>query len=149
MTAPDTAARLDRIEAHMAIADLIHEYARLARRYEPEKLPALFAPDGTFEIREGHPDKPGYRVRERVEGREALNSFFAPAKGGLHPIPLIHNLTVAVDGDSATASSVMEAQLYGAEGKFLGEYRDTLVRVDGRWLFTSRTFTIYIASSTI
>ena len=35
------------------------------------------------------------------------------------------------------------ANIYGAGHKIMGEYRDTCRRVEGRWYFASRVFTIY------
>lgn len=137
------AERIDRVESRGAIADLIHGYARFIRRDEPERVGELFTPDGFFEIRDGHPDRPGHRVRERLEGPAGLTAYLAPGKGKPHPVPLLHNIMIALDGDQATASSVMEAQVYGTSHKVFGEYHDTFRRVGGRWYFASRTFTIF------
>lgn len=135
--------RLDRAEARAAIADLVHDYARFVRRDMPESVADLFTPDGWFEIREGFPDRPDYSVRSRLENPEQLHSFMIRSKGAPHPIPLIHNLMIKVDGDSATANSVMEGQIFGTGQAIFGEYRDTFSRMDGRWLFASRCFTIF------
>jgi hypothetical protein len=137
------AQRIDELEARQAIADLIYTYARDIRYDEPEKVSELFTPDGFFEIRDGYPDKPEFTVRGRLEGRAAIDAYLAPGKGKPHPIPLIRNLIVEVQGDSATANSVMDAQIFGTDHKVFGEYRDSLKRVDGRWLFASRTFTMF------
>jgi len=141
--------RIDRGESRTAIADLIHGYARHIRYDEPEKVAGLFTPDGFFEIRDGYPDKSEHAVRSRLEGREQINAHLAPGKGRAHPIPLIHNLMVELDGDRATANSVMEAQIYGATHKVIGEYRDTFERVGGRWYFSSRTYTIFKGASSV
>lgn len=147
--AASLAERLDRAESRGAIADLVHAYARHIRYDEPEKVAALFTADGWFEIRDGHPDRPEYTVRERLEGPEQINAHLAPNKGKPHPVPLIHNLTVAADGDSGTANSVMEAQIYGSSHKVIGEYRDTFRRIGGRWYFASRTYTIFKGGSSL
>lgn len=141
--------RLDRAESRSAIADLIHGYARFVRYDEPEGIPALFAPDGFFEIRDGHPDRPEFSVRARLEGPEHIGVYLISGKGKAHPIPLIHNLMIEMDGDSASANCVMEARIFGTDHKVFGEYRDSFRRIDGRWLFASRTYTIFSAASSV
>ena len=141
--------RLDRTEARFAIADLIHNYTRFIRSDRPEQVPALFAEDGFFEIRDGHPDKPEFSVRGRLVGREQIGAYLTQGKGRAHPIPLVHNIIAEVNGDSATSDCVMEGQIYGASQKVFGEYRDTFRRIDGRWYFASRTFTMYSGASSV
>jgi hypothetical protein len=145
----DLAQRIDRLEARFEIADLIYSYARYIRRDEPEKIASLFLPDGSFEIRDGHPDRPDYSVRSLYKSSAEVNEHMAPNKGNPHPVPLIRNLIVEVDGDSATANCVMDATIYGTTHAIQGEYRDTCKRVDGRWYFKSRTYTIYAGASSI
>ncbi|MEZ5742280.1 MAG: nuclear transport factor 2 family protein [Sphingomonadaceae bacterium] len=136
-------ARLDRLEARIAIADLVHEYARLVRRDLPEEVHKLFAPDGWFEIRDGHPDREEFTVRERLDSPQALHDYLAPGKGKPHPIPLIRNLMIKVEGDTGTANSVMDGPIQGSDQRVFGEYRDTFRKVDGTWRFASRIFTIF------
>lgn len=138
-----------RAEARVAIADLVHGYARAVRHDRPEDVPPLFAPEGFFEIRDGHPSKPEFSVRTRLDGPDAIGEYLMAGKGKPHPVPLIHNLMIALDGDRASADSVMEAQVFGTEHRVFGEYRDTFRRVEGRWLFASRTFTMFTAASTV
>lgn len=137
------AARLDRLEAQAAISDLIHEYARAVRRDEPEMVAALFVPEGTFEVRSGHPDKAEFTVRSRFETPGALVAFLVTQKGGPHPVPLIHNLMIAVDDNRATANSVMTARIYGTDKQVFGEYHDSFERRDGTWLFNGRIYTVF------
>jgi len=143
MSPPDLAARIARIEAQAAIADLVHHYARAVRRNEPERVEELFMPNGTFEVRTGHPDRPDFTLRTRFASPQALVAFLVSQKGGPHPVPLIHNLIVTVEGDSATAESVMVATIHGTDKQVRGEYADSFARVDGRWLFCARIYTIY------
>lgn len=136
-------ARIDRLEAQAAIADLVHEYARAVRRDEPEKVAALFVPEGTFEVRSGHPDTAEFTVRSRFESPEALTAFLMTQKGGPHPVPLLHNLMIEVEGDRATANSMMAAPIYGTDKEVFGEYRDSFARRDGTWLFRARIYTVF------
>ena len=139
------AERLARVEARIAIADLIHEYARLVRRDLPDEVSALFAPEGSFEIRDGHPDREDFSVREMLDSPQAIHDYLVPGKGKPHPVPVIRNIMIEVDGETATANALMEAQIYGTQHRIQGEYRDTFRQVDGQWLFASRIFTIYQA----
>lgn len=143
----DLAERIDRVESRFAIADLIHTYARHIRRDEPENVGALFVPDGTFEVRDGHPDRPEFTVRSRYANAREVHDHLAPNKGKPHPVPLIRNLIIEVEGDTATANCVMDARIYGTAHAIQGEYRDTCQRVDGRWYFRSRIYTIYAGAS--
>ena len=142
-------SQLEDLAARLAVADLIHTYARHIRRDEPDRVAELFVEDGTFEIRDGHPDRAEHRVRSLYRGRQEVHDHLAPNKGQPHPVPLIRNLIVEVDGDSATANSVMDARIYGSEHAIQGEYRDTCRKVDGRWCFAARIFTIYGGASSL
>lgn len=139
----ELAERIDRVESRLAVADLINSYARFIRRDEPESVSQLFLPDGTFEVRDGHPDKPDFTVRSFNASAKEVHGHLAPNKGKPHPVPLIRNLIVEVDGDTAMANSVMDARIYGTTHGIMGEYRDVCRRVDGKWYFQSRIFTIY------
>lgn len=136
-------ARLERIEARTAVADLIHVYARAVRREEPEAVAALFVPEGTFEVRSGHPDKAEFTVHTRYESPQALVAFLVGQKGGPHPVPLIHNLMIEVEGDRASANSMMAAPIYGTDKEVFGEYHDSFVCRDGKWLFSARIYTVF------
>jgi hypothetical protein len=145
----DLAQRIDHLEARFEIADLIHTYARYIRRDEPEKIASLFLPDGSFEIRDGHPDRADYTVRSHYTSSADINEHMAPNKGKPHPVPLIRNLIVEVDRDTATANCVMDATIYGTTHAIQGEYADRCQRVDGRWYFKARCYTIYAGASSI
>ncbi|WP_232492478.1 nuclear transport factor 2 family protein [Novosphingobium kaempferiae] len=135
--------RLARIEAHIVIADLVHGYARAVRREAYEDIPALFAPGGTFEVRFGAADKAEFAVRQRFETPDALAAFLIEGRGRPHPVPLIHNLMIAVSGDTAEANALMVAAITGTDKEVRGEYHDRFVKQDGRWLFASRVYTVF------
>jgi hypothetical protein len=143
------AARLDALEARLACTDLVHTYARLIRSDRPDEVADLFTPDGTFEGRNGHPDSAEYTVMFRDEGREGVRAHMLPNKGKPHPVPLIHNLTIEVDGDIARGNAVMEAQIYGSDTRIIGEYSDTFRRVGGKWYFAERIYTVFRGASTV
>jgi len=139
----DLAVRLDRMEARTAIADLVHTYARHVRYDEPEALGGLFIESGVFEVRDGHPDRPEFTLRSRYDGREAIHAHFSKNKGKPHPIPLIRNLIVELDGDTAHSTCVMDGQVYGTDIYNMGEYRDDFQRIGGCWYFSQRIYTIF------
>ena len=141
--------RLDRIEARLAIAEVIHTYARCIRYDQPDQVGALFTEDGAFELRQGEPDKAEFTRSYRHEGRAAVHAQMSHNKGTAHPLPLIHNLIVDVDGDHATSTCVMNGTIYGTTHAIMGEYRDTFRRVDGKWLFAERIFTMFASASSI
>lgn len=139
----DLERRIDRLEAESAIARLVHAYAQAIRREEVERVADLFTPAGTFEVRGGHPDRAEYTVRQRFETPGALVAFLLEGKGKPHPVPLLHNMMIEVEGDTATANSMMAAPIYGTDHEVFGEYHDSFVRAQGRWFFSSRIYTIY------
>lgn len=139
----DLEARIARLEAQAAIADLVHGYARAIRREVYEDVGALFAADGTFEVRTGHPDRAEFTVRSRYDSPRALVAYLLEGKGKPHPVPLIHNLMIEVKGNTASASSVMVASITGTDKEVKGEYRDNFVVVDGCWLFSARIYTVF------
>jgi hypothetical protein len=132
-----------RLEARAAIADLVHAYALAVRRDRPEDLERLFMPDGTFEVREGAPDREHSSLRQRFATPGELVSFLLGSKGKPHPIPMIHNLMVEVQGDTAHASSVMVGPIPGTGRAVFGEYADRFAKSDGDWRFAARVFTLF------
>lgn len=146
---PNLEQRLDQVESRAQIADLVHRYARCIRYDEPELVAALFTSDGTFEVHDGHPDRPEFTVRSHYANAAEILAHMAPNKGKPHPVPLIHNLIIALDGDTATGNCMMEAQIYGGSHKVCGEYRDTFQREHGQWRFASRIYTIFSGASSI
>ena len=141
--------RLDEAESRTAIAELIHAYARFIRRDQPDQVHTLFASGGTFEVRDGHPDSADFTVRNHYASPQEIHDHLAPNKGKPHPVPLIHNLIIELDGDSARAKCVMEAQIYGTAHKVIGEYHDSFCRVDGEWRFAARIYTIFSGASQV
>ncbi len=141
--------RLDAIELRFACMDLVHTYARLIRSDRSAEVAALFAEDSIFEGRNGHPDSPEYDVMFHDDGRAGVDAHMRGMKGRPHPVPLIHNLSIEVDGDTAKGNCVMEAQMYVADTRIIGEYHDTFRRVDGKWYFASRIYTVFRGASTL
>lgn len=144
MSLPD--GLLDRIaliENRAAIADVVHGYAYAIRHARHADAAALFTEDGTFETREGMPGQTDPVIRSRFEGREQFHAYLAKgAAASVTMCPMIHNLMIEVDGQTARATSVMMGQVLGTGNSILGEYQDSF-RYEGKWLFASRIYTIF------
>jgi hypothetical protein len=141
---------LDRIEARQAIADLVHGYALAIRRGEKAGAVGLFTDDGIFEVREFDPLVPGsLAVRSRSEGIDAVAAYLARATGSVRMLPMIHNLivTLADDGATATATSLMVGRQWPGGDETIGDYADSFRCEDGRWRFSTRSYTIYRSAS--
>lgn len=141
--------RLGEIESRNACTDLVHTYARYIRSDRPELISTLFAPEGIFECRNGHPDNDEFTLMFNDQGRDAVHAHMTPMKGHPHPVPLIHNLSIEIQGDTAKGNCVMEAQIYGTSNKIFGEYNDSFRRIDGKWYFAARVYTIFRGASTL
>ena len=133
-------------EARSAIADLVHGYALHIRRRESVAASALFAADARFEVRVADPRAPhSFAVMSRAEGREAVGEFIAQATARALLLPMIHNLiiTLAQDGKTACASSLMVAREWPGGSEVIGEYADSFVRAGENWRFTERIYTVF------
>ena len=106
---------------------------------------ACFTPDGVFEC-SGLPE--GSPLGGRYAGRDELKAY-AETHYGIHKGRARHwnwNLLAEGDGDDATLTCYLNAQTSGqgdrAKLRATGIYRDTLRRVDGKWLFATRHIAI-------
>lgn len=126
----------------MAIADLVHGYARNIREGRGADCLTLFTRDAVFEVRDaplGSAEAP--RTRARLEGHDAILAYLTnSASAETRVCPMIHNLLIEVNGPEAKSNSVMRAIVSTGQGLF-GEYHDGF-RYEDRWLFSSRVFTI-------
>jgi hypothetical protein len=130
--------------ARAAIADLVHGYALAIRRGEAARCPGMFTAPGKFEVREADLRDPASGRRlSLAEGREAVGRYIAAATARVRMLPMIHNLIVELDGDSASASSLMVGRVWPDGGDVIGEYADSFRCEDGVWLFSSRIYTIF------
>ena len=154
MTTPpleqDLAARLARIERHGAIADVIYTYAEGVRRGDFAVCAALFAPDGVFDMGFGWPRAGAERrPSNRLEGPDAVLAYLnQTAAQGVMICPVIYNIRVDAHGDpvqedEAASNCVMTATVLGAGTTMMGEYHDRFRRIDGRWRFTLRRYTMF------
>lgn len=132
------------LAAKAEIADLVHTYALNIRRGRPEACGALFTQDATFEVRDADPLRPAAAVqRYRKVGQGDVATSIGSSGAASRVFPAIHNLIVTVDGDLASATSLMIATVFPSGSELIGDYEDTFRRDDGQWRFASRLYTIY------
>jgi SnoaL-like protein len=115
------------------IIDLVHRYSDAVTRKDRDQWAATWAADAHWDLGKG-------RV---TAGRDAIVEFWQTAVDGLDVVvQLVHNGTVDIDGDNAKGRWYVTEHLRranGALGILLAWYDDEYTRVDGAWLFTSRT----------
>jgi len=138
----DLEKRIAELEAREQVKELRSIYAWHAARGERDRIAALFAPDGIFEV----------KVRgERIllKGPDAIQAFLETSMWPNMVFPVIHNHVIDIDGDVAVGTCVMEAFTKARVAEhfpdgFLGYYHDRAVRQpDGRWLFAERRWFTY------
>ena len=133
MTDVGLEARIRVLEAREAIKEARARYARHAALGEFSKVADLFTVDGVF-------TPPGF---PSVRGREQIRAFLARSGPG-QVVPLIHNETIEIQGDTAVGGCAMESRYApNSPTGFVGYYEDSLRLEDGEWLFTERIFTFY------
>lgn len=121
----------DAVADDLAIRRLLASYCLLLDDGHFGALAELFTPDGSFNY-----------AGSAASGREAIEEWFTssqpPGRRGKH---LTLNALIDVDADDATVTSDY-LWLRSVDGVIsvglAGRYRDTLARVDGRWLMARR-----------
>lgn len=132
--------RIDLLESREAIANLVYRYTEAIRSRAPTEVLDLMLETATVELHHADPDEPSVtRLLVRYDGREELRGSFAEQAGAQARVwPMLHNLRVEIDGDDASSVCVLQSAVWPAGKEFVGEYRDTFRRVDGRWFIASR-----------
>jgi len=132
------AVRLQQLEDREAIRALLLSYGRTLDRHDFHAYADLFSEQGEWVN--------GDTV---LKGRTAIFDFMDKAMG--HGTPndpltyhiMVNNDLIDVDGDhaSATTNSIVVRQTPETGlplFRFMGRYKDTFVRENGRWLFQRR-----------
>ena len=116
----------------------LYSYAVSVRDYE--KVASVFAPDATWELF-NHPE---YKFKfAQPDLRESL-------KGIIEPTTTLTQMNapalIEVNGDRATAACLINesGEIRPTSQYFVmfGRYNDELRKINGKWLFTARRFTI-------
>ncbi|HEY4277009.1 MAG TPA: nuclear transport factor 2 family protein [Conexibacter sp.] len=122
---------LQRLVAQQEIRDLIVTYAQSFDDHDWERFATLWTDDAVFAVEGSEP----------FTGKQALLGFLTTCLPddyeGRHMNPQTL-IALADDGESATAETDVVWIPQNFENTILARYSDTLVRVDGRWLFKRR-----------
>jgi uncharacterized protein (TIGR02246 family) len=143
MTQPDLERRVADLEAKDEIRAFIAEYCRLNDALtELDALVALFAEDAVMRNPAG-----------AHEGREAIRAYYtnffgSGTKFARHHV--VNQVVTILEPGRARHDAYFIAMLgRGGESKIVyGSYADTVVRLDGRWLFQEKVNDI-VAPTTI
>jgi SnoaL-like protein len=125
----------------LAIRELVDAYAHCADRRLAEGQKSLFTDDTHFVV---YMDGQGTEPTQVLDGREALTPVFEDLNRYEATQHFNGQSTIRLDGDRATGESYCIAHhLFTEAGRrnvmvaWL-RYGDTLVKVDGDWLFAER-----------
>jgi hypothetical protein len=126
----------------VAIRELIDAYAHDADRRETEKQVALFTPDAILENVHNEPGKD--KETTVLRGQKDLAAGFATLKNFEMTMHFNGQSTIEIHGDTATGETYCLAHhIFMQNGQrtlmIIGiRYVDTMVRVNGSWLFAKR-----------
>jgi SnoaL-like domain len=135
---PLTGEAADRV----AIKELIDAYAHDADRRETEKQTALFTPDAILENIHNEPGRD--KETTMLHGQKELAAGFATLKKFEVTMHFNGQSTIQIHGDTATGETYCLAHhIFTEKGQrllmIIGiRYYDTIVRVNGNWLFARR-----------
>lgn len=141
---PDLSTRLEELEQRVRALEDVNEIRLLKARYaaycddnyNPDKIAELFVEDATWES----------GALGRFEGREAIREFFRGAsKIFTFAIHYGLNPQIEVDGDTAKARWYLFMPCTVSDGNKAmwraGIDDEEYVRVNGKWMFKSKTST--------
>lgn len=123
-------------EDRLAIRELLETYADAVTRRDAETWGATWAEEAEWSL-------PDYPELGTTRGRPAIVAMWIEAMKGYPGIMFeAWPGSIEVSGESATMRSYT-SEVYDQDGVTMrdrGVYEDTCVKVDGRWLFRSRSF---------
>ena len=129
-------ARIERVEAELAISNILINYAGFFNSRDYDGCVSLFAPDGEYTNTDG-----GYKGQ--VEIRQMLENIAGPAAApnGLY-YQIVSNPRIEIDGVNATATSRYLLMVRGPDAMpmpaMAGGYRDEFVQLKGQWKILRR-----------
>ncbi|GAB3347982.1 nuclear transport factor 2 family protein [Amycolatopsis echigonensis] len=126
----------DALVDKIAIEQLIHRYNRLTDEEDFEGWASCFAPDGVF-----------HGAYEDFRAHADLDKFAEHARALIAKMPnlrhFVTNIECEVNGDTASVQSYLLMTSTSPSGEssivMVGRSEDELVKIDGNWLFSSRT----------
>lgn len=124
------------LEDRMAIRDLWDAYSDAVCRFDESAMAALWAEDAVWLM----PDYPEYGT---VNGKKAIMNMWVNAMKDYPGILFVTSAgSMTITGDTATATCYT-SELFDKDGKchrHRGYYEDEMIKIDGTWLFKSRSF---------
>ncbi|KOV51333.1 hypothetical protein ADL00_41190 [Streptomyces sp. AS58] len=138
-----------RLLAERACERVILEFVHKLDLGDPGDVVDLFTDDGFWEWVEGD---------RRIEGRDALRSYFAGRPADRLSRRICTNILVTVTSES-TATATTYFTTYRVDGHTngsvpprvptqVGHYEDTFLKVEGQWLLRSRSVYLAFAGQT-
>lgn len=124
------------VEDELAIRHLVSAYADAVNRRDGDLWASTWARDSIWELR-GNP----------FEGKDNIVNMWQSAMGSFaFVVQLVYQGTIEVEGDRATGRWYLAEHLRpeGAEDVIfnIGTYADEYARIDGKWLFTKRSYEV-------
>lgn len=123
-------------EDELAIRHLVAVYADAVNRRDESLWASTWADDGIWDL-----------MGNEITGKDAVVDMWNNAmKGFEFVVQLVYQGTLQIDSASATGRWYLAEHLrpQGSQsGRFnIGTYADKYQRIDGKWLFTRRTYNI-------
>ena len=129
-------ARLERVEAELAIRNIITNYASFFNNRDYDACVSLFAADGEYTDADSA-YKGQAAIRLMLEG--LAGTVAAPNRLDYQ---IVSNQRIDINGDRATATSRYLIMTRGPDGmpmpSMAGGYRDEFARLDGQWKILRR-----------
>lgn len=123
-------------EDRLAIRELLDTYADAVTRCDADAWAATWAEEAEWSL-------PDYPEIGTTTGRAAIVAMWVEAMKGFPGIMFeAWPGAIAIDGERATMRSYT-SEVYDQDGATVrdrGMYDDVCVKIDGRWLFASRSF---------
>ncbi len=121
------------------IRSLVQVYCHHVWQRNGEAVADLFVEDGVF-------NNPDYVLTGRAALKKHYDNLGKPGQPG--PYPYIHNHVVNLDGGRASGYCYLDLKNLQNDGRILatgGYYKDEYVKSEGRWRFSSRSYTRLIS----
>ncbi len=131
-------AKIQELADREEIRELIANYAhRIARGFPATDL---FTDDGGFSLK-----TPGQPIQIVSGGASVAKMYAMIRPEDDHPLPMIHNIQLVIEGDEAWGLCSNEIRAISAGKSVIGSgyYEDRFRRVNGRWKFVQRDATMF------
>ena len=125
------------LDDRMAIRELHDTYCRGVLTRDPELWSQCWSDDAIWDL-----------MGTKVAGRDEIRALWIQAMDGFPAVSfMVQPLSIEIDGRSATGLAQSQEIMHVADGSHRlvgGRYDDTFVKEGGRWLYSSRRFSIVV-----